>query len=132
PKVSEDLSVVLAMDISGSMKARDRMVQARKAARWFLDHLSPRADCGLILFDHEIRAKEAPTKSREPLRRLVDTAQPRGGTAYLDAALQAIDMLRKSAFPDKALVLMTDGVDLNSKASLDTVITKAKEARVRV
>ena len=124
-----NLTAVLAMDTSGSMSQSDRMVQARGAANVFFEKLPRSADCGLILFDHEIRAKEAPTKSREPLRRLVDTAQPRGGTAYLDAALQAIDMLRKSTFPDKALVLMTDGVDLNSKATLDTVIGKAKEAR---
>jgi Mg-chelatase subunit ChlD len=129
---ANDLSVVLAMDISGSMSARDRMVQARKAADVFLRALPPRSDCGLILFDHEIRVQEPPTLDRNVLRRHIEAATPRGGTAYLDAALQGIEMLRGSRYPEKALVLMTDGVDLNSKWTLDQVILRAREAKVRI
>jgi Mg-chelatase subunit ChlD len=132
PKVSDDLGVVLAMDLSGSMKSGDRMVQARQAADVFLRALPARADCGLILFDHEIRVKVPPTMDRAPLRGHIQAESPRGGTAYLDAALAAIDMLRSSPRQDKALVLMTDGVDLNSKATLDEVIKRANEARVRI
>jgi Mg-chelatase subunit ChlD len=132
PKASEDLSVVLAMDISGSMNSRGRMVQARKAADVFLRALPARTDCGLILFDHEIRVKEPPTLDRSVLRRHIEAAMPRGGTAYLDAALQGIEMLRSSRYPEKALVLMTDGLDLNSKGTLDQVIQHAREAKVRV
>jgi len=132
PKVTQNLSVVLAMDISGSMNSRDRMVQARKAADVFLQALPAKADCGLILFDHEIRVKEPPLLDRGVLRKHIEAATPRGGTAYLDAALEAIEMLRVSAHPDKALVLMTDGLDLNSKATLDLVIQRARLAKVRV
>jgi Mg-chelatase subunit ChlD len=128
----QDLSVVLAMDISGSMSSRDRIVQARKAADVFLRALPAKADCGLILFDHQIRVKEAPSTNRSVLYKHIEAALPRGGTAYLDAALEAIEMLRHSAYPDKALVLMTDGLDLNSKATLDQVIQQARQARVRV
>jgi Mg-chelatase subunit ChlD len=132
PKPTEDLSVVLAMDISGSMKSKDRMVQARKAANVFLSALPGRADCGLILFDHEIRVKEPPTTNRDTLRRHIQAAQPLGGTAYLDAALDGIAMLRKSVYPDKVLVLMTDGLDLNSKFTLEQVIDRARDAKVRI
>lgn len=132
PKANQDLSVVLAMDISGSMNSRGRMVQARKAADVFLRALPTKSDCGLILFDHEIRIKEPPTLDRGVLRRHIEAAAPRGGTAYLDAALHGIDMLRGSRYPDKALVLMTDGLDLNSKGTIDQVIQRAREANVRV
>src|SRR5262249_7121497 len=132
PQASDDLGVVLAMDISGSMSAKYRMVQARKSADVFLKALPGRADCGLILFDHEIRVKEPPTINRAPLRRHIEAAQPGGGTACYDAALQAIEMLRGSVRAEKALVLMTDGLDLNSKTTLEQVIQRAKEARVRI
>jgi Mg-chelatase subunit ChlD len=132
PTVSDDLGVVLAMDISGSMSSKDRMAQAKHAADVFLGALPRKADCGLILFDHEIRVKEPPTTDRGTLRQHIQAARPMGGTAYLDAALEAIEMLRGSRHPDKALVLMTDGIDLNSKATLDQVIQRAKEAKVRV
>ncbi len=129
---NQDLSIVLAMDISGSMNSRGRMVQARKAADVFLRALPGKSDCGLILFDHEIRIKEPPTLDRGVLRHHIESATPRGGTAYLDAALQGIEMLRNSRYPDRALVLMTDGLDLNSKGTLAQVIERAREARVRV
>src|SRR5438067_4118427 len=96
PQISEDLSVVLAIDLSGSMKAAGRMDQTRKAADVFLKALPGRADCGQILFDHEIRVKEPPTTQRGNLRRHILANEPRGGTAYLDAALEAINMLQKS------------------------------------
>src|SRR5438094_5259443 len=134
PKLSEDLSAVLAIDISGSMgkvvqggKGGKRIAQARSAARSFINRLPKKADCGLILFDHEIKPEDriAPEKNRKPLLEIVDKMEERGGTAYLDAAKDGIDMLaRLKSGParKKAVVIMTDGVDLNSKATLDEVI----------
>ena len=134
PAAAEDLSVVLALDTSGSMTAHRRMEQAREAAGVFLRKLPARAECGLILFDHEIRPpKLAPTFDRGPLLAQVQAVQPRGGTAYLDAAAEGVRMLR-SAAPgrERALVLMTDGIDLNSNKSMDAVIAEAVANRVRV
>src|SRR5947209_3950407 len=79
-----------------------------------------------------LRQARPPTPARSALYKHIEAATPRGGTAYLDAALEAIEMLRLSAYPDKALVLMTDGLDLNSKSTLDQVILRAREAKVRV
>ena len=57
PVRSEELSVMLALDTSGSMAEHRRMEQAHVAADTFLKKLSAKTDCGLILFDHEIRVK---------------------------------------------------------------------------
>lgn len=133
PTVSEDLSVMLAIDTSGSMKEHGRMPQARAAAETFLTKLPKAADCGLILFDHEIRHKSPPIFPREPLLQQIRDVQPRGGTAYLDAAAEGVRTL--AAMPpgrDKAVVLMTDGIDLNSSKTLQEVIKQAIDHRVRV
>src|SRR5262249_22951641 len=53
------------------------------------------------------------------------------GTAYLDATLRAVEMLRDVP-GRKAVLLMTDGVDLNSKATLPEVIREAQRGAVRV
>src|SRR6202040_1084596 len=59
--------------------------------------------------------------------------EPRGGTAYLDAAAKGIDMLKGSRRNhERALVIMTDGIDLNSAVSLEGVIQQARQTRVRV
>ena len=133
PVVSQDLSVILALDTSGSMKEHGRMAQARDAADVFLGKLAPKVDCGLILFDHEIREKLPPIFDRKPLLAKIQTTQPRGGTAYLDAASEAIAMLQfTKRGRDRAVVLMTDGIDLNSKKSIQQVVAEAKKERTHV
>jgi VWFA-related protein len=138
-----DLSTVLVLDVSGSMASSGKMEAARKAAGQFLDKLHARCDTGLILFDHEIPEND-PTRFRRPsgnparyeahrkeIRALIAQAKPLGGTAYLDATARAIEML-KDVKGRKAVLLMTDGVDMNSKAPLDGVIKVAKAEKVPV
>ena len=134
PKAVENLSAVLALDTSGSMIERNRMVQAKTAAQEFLRRLPSRADCGLILFDHEMREPVlAPTTERGGLLKQIMAVEPRGGTAYLDAAFHGISMLAKTPpGRDKAVVIMTDGVDLNSKTPLGLVISEARARKARI
>lgn len=132
PKQAEELSVVLAVDISGSMSEHGRMEQARQASGVFFKSLPANADAGLILFNHKVEVSVPPPGDRTKMRQLIDTTPPSGGTAYLDAALTALNMLRPFANKAKALVLMTDGVDINSTATLDTVVAQAKKDKVRI
>jgi VWFA-related protein len=134
PTPNEDLSTILAVDISGSMSQAGRMEQARNAANVFFQKLPRRADCGLILFDHEIRMELPPSQDRRPLRREIENARPLGGTAYLDACARAIELLNRpgNAGRAKAVVVMTDGVDLNSTRSVEEVIKLAEQRKVRV
>lgn len=133
PVASDELTVMLALDTSGSMKEHGRIQQARLAADVFLNKLPKASECGLILFDHEIREKMFPIKERVPLLIKINSTDPRGGTAYLDATSEGIDMLKGvRRGRDRALVLMTDGIDLNSKKSIAQVIAEAKKERVRV
>jgi VWFA-related protein len=133
PKLSDALSVMLALDTSGSMKEHGRIEQARAAADVFLKKLPARSDCGLILFDHEIREKMPAVFEREPLLKTINQTQPRGGTAYLDAASVAVATLRTTRRGrDRAVVLMTDGIDLNSKKTIKEVIDEAKMNGTRI
>src|SRR5208282_6108068 len=107
----------MAKDIQGNKENKKRIDQARIAAKSFLTRLPKKADCGLILFDHEIRPEERvpPSLDRRLLFEIVENMQPRGGTAYLDATQVGINMLSdqktKSKSRDKAVVIMTDGID---------------------
>jgi len=136
-------TIVLALDISGSMSRPSRsgtskMKEAQNAAQAFLDKLSPRADVGLVLFDHEVRLKLAPVRNaaklpehRALVRRHIAEAKPQGGTAYLDATMAALDLLKDVPDP-KAVIVMTDGVDLSSKAQREQVIDRARKAKVAI
>ena len=135
---AQGLTAVLAMDVSGSMESHNKIVEARKAANLFLDKLDPRSDSGLILFDHLLRVKEPPGRDpaqfaahRVQLHQKVDAARPGGGTAYLDATAEGLRMLQD--IPGRrAVVLMTDGVDMNSTQTQKQVIEQAKASHIPI
>jgi VWFA-related protein len=147
PPATQKLTVVLAIDVSGSMARGGKMEQARAAALAFLKKLDKRADVGLILFDHEAPAKDPksgarfiqppagdPDKvsdNRERVKAMIEAAQPQGGTAYIDATIQAVRML-KGIKGRKIILLMTDGVDMNSNAKLSDAIKAAQIAETPV
>ena len=134
---------MLVIDVSGSMKNNNKIEQARKAAQTFLNKLDDLSDAGLILFDHEIPLNdpnrvqrpsgkpETYKAQRDKLRGLIARAEPLGGTAYIDATAEAIEMLR-NVKGRKAVLLLTDGVDMSSKRKIEMVIAQAKEAHVPV
>ena len=120
------------MDVSGSMASNHKIEEARKAANAFLDKLDAKSDSGLITFDHRLLVKEPP--GRDPsqfaahrllLHQKINEAVPSGGTAYLDATDEALHML-KGVKGRKAVILMTDGVDMNSSHTMIQVIEQAK------
>lgn len=138
PRALDPLTVVLALDTSGSMAADRKLEEAKRAARLFLDTLHDKVNVGLILFDHQLRVVEPPARDpkdyaahRDRLRTHIDAAEARGGTAYLDATARAVDMLNGFG-GRKAVLLMTDGVDLNSKTSLGALEKLAQNARIPV
>jgi VWFA-related protein len=131
PTATEVLTTVLAMDISGSMAEHNKMEEARQAARTFLERLDPRSESGLVLFDHKLRVQERPTAARDNIRSLIEEARPQGGTAYLDATAESIRMMH-GLKGRKAVVLMTDGIDLNSKLKLRDVVQLARSADVPI
>jgi len=135
PVVTQAITTVgLAIDTSGSMNKHRRMEQARLAAEAFLKKLPAKSDCGLLLFDHETRTMPdktpcviEPTKDRQKLLSMIHQVEPRGGTAYIDAGIDAIRLIRTVRGRDHAVVLMTDGLDLNSKRTIDDLIREAKK-----
>ncbi len=150
---SQPLTVVLCIDVSGSMARKAggviKIKAAQDAAYKFLDRLDPRSDVGLILFDHQVPEKGtalAKTRRRDPartqdvgqlraqredVRKLIQASKPEGGTAYFDATIEAVRML-KGIKGRKAVVLMTDGADQNSKATLADAIEAAHIGEVPV
>lgn len=143
---SRELTTMMAMDVSGSMGRKSidspltKMQEAQAAAKLFLERLPPKADAGLLLFDHRIKPgllepcgdPDRVTDHRKRLTALIDGAQPDGGTAYLDATHQALSLLKKYLAGDKAVVLMTDGIDLNSTKNARKVIDYANAVRIPV
>jgi VWFA-related protein len=140
---TRDLTAILAMDVSGSMARKSKsgqtkMAEAQAAARTFLDKLHAKADTGLILFDHTIKLSLSPAldRARIPEHRRhigeeIGRAVPAGGTAYLDACYEALQRL-KGVPGNRVIVLMTDGVDMDSKRKKTEVVALARALHIPI
>jgi Ca-activated chloride channel family protein len=92
----EDATVVLAMDVSGSMKATDvapsRLAAAREAARSFIDQLPEGVRVGIVAFASRPVTLVQPTTDRAELDAALDGLQALDGTAMGDALMQVLDL----------------------------------------
>jgi Mg-chelatase subunit ChlD len=129
PKVLREVpsNAMLVLDTSGSMARQEKLAEAQRASKLFLERLDPGTGCGLVLFHHEPYGLYKPGTDRRPLIQAISEGQPAGGTACFDAiqtALQELGQLPRDQ--RQALVVMTDGRDVNSTAKLDEIIQLAK------
>jgi Ca-activated chloride channel homolog len=104
------ISIVLALDASGSMKNSVATVKA--GAKQFISALRPQDRLSLILFSDESVLIHDLTVKRESTLTAIDEYTVRGGTALNDALFDALTRL-KSVEGRRAVVVMTDGRDEN-------------------
>jgi Ca-activated chloride channel family protein len=111
--VESPFTVVLMLDISDSTEAS--LKDIKEAAYEFIAQLRPHDSVIIALFDSRLNVLGQPTSDRAELRALLDGIQPGGGTRLYDA----LDLIGKLLLPQikgrKAIVLFTDGVDIDSR-----------------
>ncbi|WP_019854449.1 VWA domain-containing protein [Actinopolyspora mortivallis] len=114
-------TVLLTMDVSLSMKARDvspsRLRAAKQAAKEFADKLPDGINLGLVSFAGTATVMVMPTTDRASVKQAIDSLQLSEATATGDgikAALSAIDSFGRmiggaQGPPPARIVLMADG-----------------------
>lgn len=135
PKVLREVpsSAMLVLDTSGSMARQEKMTEAQRASKLFLERLDAETKCGLVLFHHQPYSKLAAVKDRTELLKQIQDSEPTGGTACFDAIVTALEMLGEQPGDQKqALVVMTDGRDVNSRTKLEEVIRLANQRRTPI
>lgn len=95
----EDATVILAMDVSGSMRATDvsptRLDAAKASALSFIAQLPENVRVGIVSFASEPVTLVSPTADREQLKDAIDGLSARDGTAMGDALMQVLDIAEK-------------------------------------
>jgi Ca-activated chloride channel family protein len=123
-------SVGLIYDCSGSM--RDKMGQAAAAAEAFFHTANPEDEFFLIEFgDWPKLAMPLTTHVEDILSRILRT-KPFGRTALLDALEMALRQMKKAANPRKALVILSDGGDNQSRRNRREIEAALVESDVQV
>jgi Ca-activated chloride channel family protein len=104
---SNQQTIILAMDVSGSMRATDvqpsRLVAAQNAAKSFIGELPRNVKVGIVAFAGSAQVAQLPTINREDLITAIDRFQLQRATATGNAIVISLATL----FPD-------DGIDLQS------------------
>lgn len=94
----ERASVILVVDVSGSMRAEDvqptRLDAAREAIRAFLAEAPEELRVGIVSFSDEPQVVVPPTRDRELLDDGVDFLAPGFGTALGDGLVRAVELAR--------------------------------------
>jgi Ca-activated chloride channel homolog len=92
----EQATVMLVMDVSGSMDATDvapsRLVAAQRAARSFLDQLPGTVRVGLISFASSVQTLAEPTTDRAQIRNALALLRASSGTAMGDGLMRALEI----------------------------------------
>jgi len=92
----EKASVILTIDSSGSMFAKDvpptRLAAAQEAVRLFIDKLPARYRVGVVTFSSEAQVVAPLTQDRQIVRDAVDYLYPGRGTAIGDALARSVEL----------------------------------------
>lgn len=113
----EGIDIVIAMDISGSMLAKDlkpdRLDAAKRTGSRFID-ARPNDRLGLVVYEGEAFTQCPLTTDHATLKQSLAEARSgliEGGTAVGMGLATAVNRLRESEAKSKVVVLLTDGVN---------------------
>jgi Ca-activated chloride channel homolog len=148
PVASDSTTIMLAMDVSGSMCSTDvdpnRLTAAQQAAKAFIQSQAGGARIGLVAFAGVAGLQVPPTTDTDKLIEAIDKLATARGTAIGAAILTAIDgiaaidptvapsgvdaeLARRPGYAADVIVLLTDGANTQGPEPA----TAADEAAVR-
>jgi Ca-activated chloride channel family protein len=139
----QDATMILVLDVSGSMAAKDslptRIAAARAAADRFVAGLPHGYRMSVIVFSDHAAVVAPPTQDLARVRAVIAAARtgPQG-TALSEAVWHAVDVARTvpresdGRKPPAEIVVFSDGGQTAGRITLQQAIAKARDARVPV
>lgn len=124
------LSLGLVFDTSGSMG--DKLRTSRQAALRFLTTMNAQDEAFLVQFSDRAELAVNFTSQFEEIQNSLTAMQPGGLTAMLDAAEMALGQMKKAKNPRKAILIISDGGDNNSRYTAAEIESLVREADVQV
>ncbi len=137
----EEATVILAMDVSRSMKAEDveptRLDAARAAAEAFLVQVPEKFRVGVVSFASRAAVGVPPTHDRALVEDALDSLSPGEGTAIGDAVALSIRLGEQKraegdVVPPRAILLISDGARDGGRIDPTQAAAQAKERGIPV
>lgn len=138
----EEATIVLAIDVSRSMKADDveptRLNAARNAAKAFLGEVPEKYRVGVVSFATRAVVGVVPTEDRSLVEASLDTLSPGEGTAIGDAVAlstrvgQPRQQADQDIAPPRSILLISDGARDGGAVDPQVAARRAKQLKVPV
>jgi len=134
--VKKQGDILMMIDTSGSMEG-DKIDQARAAAIAFMDKMPTQNRIGLMLFSDQPQMTTAlglVEDVKGQISQHITNMKAGGSTSLYDALIASIDSLQATEPANggdriRAIVVLSDGQDTNSTATLNDVLAKINAAR---
>jgi len=124
------VSLGLVIDNSGSMRTKRERVN--RAAMTFVKTCNPQDEIFLINFNDQVFIDQDFTRNTDDLAEVLDTIDTRGGTALYDAIYLSLEHIREGKEDKKALLVISDGEDRDSRYKFETVLEFARESQASI
>jgi Ca-activated chloride channel family protein len=129
---SEDApcSVGLVLDISGSMQ--NTLGAAKGVAQAFFKTANPDDEFLLLTVSTQPAVSPGFTTDIAALDKTIDFTRPGGRTALIDTIYLGLSRMREARRPRRALLILSDGMDNQSRYSKSELMRVALEADVQI
>lgn len=124
------LSVGLVLDLSQSMS--NKFATLREAVKQFLINANAQDEYTVVTFADKPRVLATATQSTEDIESRLAAAIPQGRTALLDAIYLAVSRMRSARYQRKAILIISDGADNNSRYGMGEIKGLLQEAGIEV
>jgi Ca-activated chloride channel homolog len=130
--VTEDApaSIAIVFDSSGSMGPK--LQKSRAAVAAFLRDANPEDEFALLAFADRAQMLVPFTDHTEEIQNKLFQVQSKGRTALLDAMYLALNEMKHARNSRKAILVISDGGDNNSRYSFREVRDRVREADVQI
>ena len=137
-KTNRGIDIVMAIDVSASMLARDlkpnRLEALKKVAVDFVDR-RPNDRIGIVVYAGESFTQTPITSDKGIVKRTISElrwGQLDGGTAIGMGLGSGVNRLKESKAKSKVIILLTDGVNNSGNIDPRTATELAKELEIKV
>ena len=137
-KTNKGIDIVMAIDVSASMLARDlkpnRLEALKKVAIDFVDR-RPNDRIGIVVYAGESFTQTPITSDKAIVKRTISElkwGQLEGGTAIGMGLGSGVNRLKESKAKSKVIILLTDGVNNSGNIDPRTATELAKELGIKV
>jgi len=124
------VSIGIIFDVSGSMK--HRINRSHEALGKFIDSCHPDDDFFLVGFSSGAKIIRDFTVDGHGIANALTLIEPDGQTALYDAAYIGVEKARQGRHKRKALIIISDGQDNNSRYTYQELRKIIKEADVQI